>query len=312
MAVHTCQMAGDIQIISCQGWQKRFFAAHGFREGERMNYTEFMNAMLCEIRGQIGVEVRTELYTVTKNNGTRRTGILFKQTDSNLAPTIYLEEFYQKYLQGQQVPDLADSICNIYQEIRVKKTCNCQNLFDFENVKEHIVYKLIRRDANEELLKKIPYEPFLDLAVVYYIQIDNTRFGSAAIQIRNEHLRYWRVEKEEIRRLAEKNTPRIYPVQIQQIVRFMYVATNEQCSLGAAVMRYPNLCEKVRGMIGEDFYILPSSIHEVILVPESFGLEPDRMAEMVKEINQTGVAPEEVLSDSVYYFDGEEIRIVAK
>ena len=277
-----------------------------------MNYTEFMNAMLCEIRGQVDAQVRTELYTVTKNNGTRRTGVLFKQEDSNLAPTIYLEEFYQKYLKGQQVPDLADSICSIYQEIRVKKTCDCQNLFDFNHVKEHIVYKLIRRDANEELLKQIPYEPFLDLAVVYYIQIDNTRFGSAAIQIRNEHLRYWRVEKEEIRRLAEKNTPRIYPAQIQKIVRFMYVATNEQCSLGAAVMRYPDFREKVRGMIRGDFYILPSSIHEVILVPESFGLEPERMQEMVKEINQTGVAPEEVLSDSVYYFDGEEIRIVAK
>ena len=277
-----------------------------------MNYTEFMNAMLCEIRGQVDAQVRTELYTVTKNNGTRRTGILFKQEDSNLAPTIYLEEFYQKYLKGQQVPDLADSICSIYQEIRVKKTCACPNLFDFNHVKEHIVYKLIRRDANEELLKQSPYEPFLDLAVVYYIQIDNTRFGSAAIQIRNEHLRYWRVEKEEIRRFAEKNTPRIYPVQIRQIVRFMYVATNEQCSLGAAVMRYPDFREKVRGMIRGDFYILPSSIHEVILVPESFGLEPERMAEMVKEINQTGVAPEEVLSDSVYYFDGEEIRIVAK
>ena len=277
-----------------------------------MNYTEFMNAMLCEIRGQVDAQVRTELYTVTKNNGTRRTGILFKQEDSNLAPTIYLEEFYQKYLKGQQVPDLADSICSIYQEIRVKKTCDCQNLFDFNHVKEHIVYKLIRRDANEELLKQIPYEPFLDLAVVYYIQIDNTRFGSAAIQIRNEHLRYWRVEKEEMRRFAEKNTPRIYPVQIRQIVRFMYVATNEQCSLGAAVMRYPDFREKVRGMIRGDFYILPSSIHEVILVPESFGLEPERMQEMVKEINQTRVAPEEVLSDSVYYFDGEEIRIVAK
>ena len=199
-----------------------------------MNYTEFMNAMLCEIRGQVDAQVRTELYTVTKNNGTRRTGILFKQEDSNLAPTIYLEEFYQKYLKGQQVPDLADSICSIYQEIRVKKTCDCQNLFDFNHVKEHIVYKLIRRDSNEELLKQIPYEPFLDLAVVYYIQIDNTRFGSAAIQIRNEHLRYWRVEKEEIRRLAEKNTPRIYPVQIRQIVRFMYVATNERCSLGGS------------------------------------------------------------------------------
>ena len=295
-------------------WIERLMAgiSHQHVLSYNPNYTEFMNAMLCEIRGQVDAQVRTELYTVTKNNGTRRTGILFKQEDSNLAPTIYLEEFYQKYLKGQQVPDLADSICSIYQEIRVKKTCDCQNLFDFNHVKEHIVYKLIRRDANEELLKQIPYEPFLDLAVVYYIQIDNTRFGSAAIQIRNEHLRYWRVEKEEIRRLAEKNTPRIYPVQIRQIVRFMYVATNEQCSLGAAVMRYPDFRERVRGMIRGDFYILPSSIHEVILVPESFGLEPERMQEMVKEINQTGVAPEEVLSDSVYYFDGEEIRIVAK
>ena len=68
----------------------------------------------------------------------------------------------------------------------------------------------------------------------------------------------------------------------------------------------------VWGMSRGYFYILPSSIHEVILVPESFGLEPERMQEMVKEINQTGVAPEEVLSDSVYYFDGEEIRIVAE
>lgn len=69
-----------------------------------MNYTEFMNAMLCEIRGQVDAQVRTELYTVTKNNGTRRTGILFKQEDSNLAPTIYLEDFknFQKYLKGRR------------------------------------------------------------------------------------------------------------------------------------------------------------------------------------------------------------------
>ena len=77
MAVHTCLNAGDIQIISRLKMAEKVFWAHGFREGERMNYTEFMNAMLCEIRGQVDAQVRTELYTVTKNNGTRRTGILF-------------------------------------------------------------------------------------------------------------------------------------------------------------------------------------------------------------------------------------------
>ena len=186
---------------------------------------------------------------MTKNNGTRRTGILFKQEDSNLAPTIYLEEFYQKYLKGQQVPDLADSICSIYQEIRVKKTCDCQNLFDFNHVKEHIVYKLIRRDANEELLKQIPYEPFLDLAVVYYIQIDNTRFGSAAIQIRNEHLRYLACGKgRNPLSCREEYTADLSGADPADCALYVCGDERDRCSLGGssdAVSGFPG--EKVRG-----------------------------------------------------------------
>ena len=92
----------------------------------------------------------------------------------------------------------------------------------------------------------------------------------------------------------------------------LYVLTNAIRLNGASVLFYTDCLKSFADSVGRDIFVLPSSIHEVILVPESFGLEPERMQEMVKEINQTGVAPEEVLSDSVYYFDGEEIRIVAK
>lgn len=277
-----------------------------------MNYTEFVNAMLREVRRQSETEVKMELYTATKNNGTRRTGILFRQREINLAPTIYLEEFYEEYLHGKLVEELAESVWKVYEEIRIQKSYSCRKLFDYEAIKDKIVYKVIRKDTNQDMLAQVPYEPYLDLAVVYYIRLVDTQFGAAAIQIRNEHLRYWGVSKEEIRETARKNTPQLLPVTVQQIVPFMYMASNKEGNFGAAVMWYPCVWKAIRKLLGENFYILPSSVHEVILIPESFDMEPERMAEIVKEINQVGVEPEDVLSDTVYYYNSEEIEIAVK
>ena len=111
-----------------------------------MNYTEFMNAMLCEIRGQVDAQVRTELYTVTKNNGTRRTGILFKQEDSNLAPTIYLEEFYQKYHdKGLEILDIP---CN---QFAGQTPGTDEEIHEFCTLKYHTEFPQMKKsDVNGE------------------------------------------------------------------------------------------------------------------------------------------------------------------
>lgn len=288
-------------------------AVHGslkLKKGERMNYTEFVHAMLSKTREQMEPEVRVEIHTAVKNNSTERTGLVLMRQGVNMSPTIYLEEFYERYLNGTELPDLVKTIQDLYQKIRVKKSYPYEDILSYEKVKEKIVYKVIQKETNEKLLREIPHEEFLNLAVVFYIILEYTTFGTASLLIRNEHLKMWNVSETEIVETAKQNTPELLPAELEKLTDYMYVLTNKTRNLGAAVMLYPDTGKKVWQVIGENFYILPSSIHELILIPESYGVERTQLECMVREINQAEVEAEEVLAESVYYYSGKEDRIL--
>lgn len=275
-----------------------------------MNYSEFVNAMQSKVREQMEPEVKVETHTAVKNNGTLRIGLVLMQRGVNMSPTIYLEEFYEQYQNGTDISELVQMIQNLYQRIKVEKSYPYEEILSYEKIKERIVYKLIQKKANEALLDQIPHEEYLDLAIVYYIMLEHTAFGTAAIQIRNEHLEMWGVEAAKISEMAKRNTPRLLPVELEQLTDYMYVLTNRARNLGAAVMLYPDIWKRVKDVIGENFYILPSSIHELILIPESYGVGRAQLEVMVNEINHTEVEEEEVLSGTVYYYSAKEERIL--
>ena len=89
----------------------------------------------------------------------------------------------------------------------------------------------------------------------------------------------------------------------------MYVLGNERKLFGAAVMLYDGLLEKMSEIIGGDFYLLPSSLHELILIPDEGREKGGDLWKMVCEINETQVEPEDVLTDSVYYYSGKNKRL---
>lgn len=275
-----------------------------------MNYTEFVNAMLSKTREQMKPEVQVEKHTAVKNNGTVRIGLVLMQRGINMSPTIYLEEFYEQYLNGSEIPDLVKMIQNLYQKIKVKKSYPYEDLLSYEKIKGKIVYKVIQKKTNEELLKEVPYEEYLNLAVVFYILLECSTFGTASLMIRNEHLKMWNVTGKEIAEAAKKNTPELLPAELEKLTDYMYVLTNRTRNLGAAVILYPDTWKKVWQVIGENFYILPSSIHELILIPESYGVDRMHLEVMVREINQAEVEDEEVLAESVYYYSGKEDRVL--
>ena len=275
-----------------------------------MNYKEFVDAMQDKVREQMEPEVKVEIYTAVKNNGTVRIGLVLTCRDVNMSPTIYLEEFYEQYLLGAKIPDLAQMIQNLYQKIKVKKSYPYEEILSYEKIKDKIVYKLIQKKANEELLHQIPHEEYLDLAIVYYIMLENTTCGTAVVLIRNEHLKMWNVGKASIHEVAGENTPRLLPMEMEQLTEYMYVLTNRARNLGAAVILYPDTCKYARSIIGENFYILPSSIHELILIPESYGISRKQLEAMVQEINTVEVEAEEVLSGTVYYYSAKEERVL--
>lgn len=274
----------------------------GAWEGRRMDYQTFITAMHDRMKAQMKSGGKVEVYRTVKNNGMVRTGLIFTQTGVNISPTIYLEEFYEQYLQGVSIDILTQKLREIYEEVQMKQSISYQNILDYSQIQDRIVYKLIQKQANEQLLEDLPYEQFLDLAMVYYVLLDKTEFGTATLLIRNEHVKGWNIRKEDVIQAAGRNTPQLLPIELEKVTEYMYIATNRTHSLGAGVMLYDEW-KKTVAEIRENFFVIPSSIHELILIPESFGMDRQQLGAMVKEINATEVAREEVLSDTVYYYD---------
>ena len=186
-------------------------------------------------------------------------------------------------------------------------------------------------------MQSIPHIQFLDLAIIFHCLVRNDNDGIGTIRITNEHLCKWNVELHELERLAMENTMRYFPLSLRSMDEVikemlytelyetscddlpedllehlfnqenysnnhnMYILSNQKGINGAACLLYQNAIKDFAHQINSNLYILPSSIHEIILIPDEVNIEKEALKEMVKEVNCTQVAPEEILSDLVYY-----------
>ena len=271
-------------------------------KGESMNYTEFVEMMESKVKEKLDAEVNVHTYEAIKNNGTTRVGLVIQSEHIPLSPTIYLEEFYRQFLRGEDITNLVFAIERLYHQIKLKNSFPFEEILDIQNIKKNIIYRLVNREANEELLKEVPFEPFFDLAILPYVLVDGFAMGAASMQIRKEHLGMWGITEQEILQLAKKNTPTLLPAEVGQLNEFMYIVTNCRRTWGAGTILYPELLDKIYQIIGENYYLLPSSVHEFVLIPESFGVDAENLKTIVSEINEVEVEAEEVLSDSVYFY----------
>ena len=89
----------------------------------------------------------------------------------------------------------------------------------------------------------------------------------------------------------------------------MFILTNTEKYFGAYSIFYPNVQQHVADVLNTSYFVLPSSIHEMILVPDSGLYTPRELQDMVKSVNQTQVDPRETLSDSVYYYDHKSKKL---
>ena len=189
---------------------------------------------------------------------------------------------------------------------------------EWENVKQRIIFRMVNYNANKELLNGVPHRRILDLAVVYHCLVESTPEADATILIHNHHMESWKVTEDVLFHAALENTPCLQKacvVNMEQVCQSMIsekdsdlavaksinILTNTNRTNGAGVILYPNVLKEFAEEMGHDFYIIPSSIHETILLP-MLGDDWEALSQMVKEVNATQLAPEEVLSDHVYEY----------
>lgn len=273
---------------------------------------------------------------VMKNNGVIMHGLMIQKDEkTSVEPQFYLDVFYENYKNGRDLNEIAKEIAVLYREQENKKIhqFDVAWMMDFENVKDIISLRLINLEKNKELLQDMPYRKFLDLALVYCLQMDMEDDVNGYVRVNNHLMERWGVDEERLYEQAFINTPKqnkgivipleaIFSELLQDDINFdniyesdifdmvfkeslFYMCSNKSKSYGAVAVLYPKLLEKMAEQIG-DLYVIPSSVHEVLLIKASQDTSPKELLQMVREVNETEVSMEEFLSDNIYFYDKKE------
>lgn len=284
-----------------------------------MTYCQFIQAVEAKVKKEVSEKLSVSVHTARKNNGVMRTGLIITEKGINISPAIYLEEYYEQFQEGDTVEEIASDILRIYAKIRFRESWQEEKFCCYEEVEDKIVFRLVGREANRELLKEIPYIPYLDMAVIFYVLLEVNAYGTASVLIQNEHLKMWGIDARQLEEIAKMNTPRLLryefqsvqavieelsgEYQVPEIDESMYVLSNEIRSFGAAVILYEKRLRNIGMLLRQNYYVLPSSIHEVIIIPESEVPCRKLLDDMVAEMNEFHMDPEEILTNHAYYYD---------
>lgn len=299
------------------------------------DYATFVNHLTMLVSDMMGEDYSARVIKVTKNNSLELDSLVLMKEGRNFAPNIYLLPYYESYLEGTDMKELAGRICAICRDY-TSPVSQTDFSYQFEDMKPNITYRIVNYELNKKLLEKIPHIRYLDLAITFHCLVHNDRDGIGTTRITNEHLQRWNASVEELNRLAANNTRKLFPPVIrsmEEILRSMlmeenpdddvltdemandmvgypeqadqnkmYILSNVKGINGATCLLYQNVLRDFSEQIQSDLFILPSSIHEVILVPYDRSISKEALEAMVKDVNRTQVSQDEVLSDRVYFY----------
>lgn len=295
---------------------------------------DFINYVKDHIREYLPPECQdadVSINEVTKSNDRTLTGLTIRQPGEQTAPAIYLEPFAEQMEAGHPLDSLLRQIAEVHTAYRDRLPFDVSVFENYAAVRPMLSIQMCDPETNREYLADKPHSPCGDLAAFYRIQIVVDEDGSAAAAVTDSMIQMWGITKDQLHQDAvqaekEKNTVCFYDMNdlmaemflseepnnlfhreesLDSLATPMYVLTNQNKLNGANVLAQEGVLEKVGGLLGSNFFVLPSSVHEVIIVPDNGNIQYTELENMVQEINATQVAPEERLSDKVQYYDRE-------
>lgn len=304
-----------------------------------MDYINFTKELKQIVKKKIGDQYQVSIGQVLKNNGLTKDSILIKEAEASTSPNIYLDYFYERYCECESLDEISDEIIKSYYEAISQKPEDMINDFNFENYKQKIFFRIVHFESNKTLLNTIPHIPFLDLAITFHCMVSDYSMEIQFFTVSNLLMETWGITVNELYQIALDNTQQLFPAHIASLEHItqqllwrnnsyqtilnntdfeselsnlpdkvelqMLVLTNQFGLNGAAVILYPNLLTRLAEKLQANLYLLPSSIHEFIVLPEDCNLYLE-LSKMVFEVNTHEVSRDEILSNHVYFYDWEK------
>ena len=288
---------------------------------------QFSQEVASRITGMLDADVEVSLKKIVKNNDITLTGLIIQPRNSNIAPTIYMEGYYDDYKGLYNMDEILTRIVKVANENMADMPFDVESITSLEKCRDWIVPRLINTEMNRNLLDSRPHKEIADLSITYAILLDRHGEVTAAVPVTYQLMEQWGISCDELYELAienQVNAEKSVIMSMKEVLKGLmsedtginndiegdtpeiYILSNETKVNGAAAVLDKRFMDDVIDRVGERFYILPSSIHEVLVVPDKGGVEKDMLESMVREVNGSTVSTEEQLSDHVYIYNKKE------
>ncbi len=302
-------------------------------KGEWKMEKDYVEGVVGELRKILGSGYTVSTNEVLKNNGVKKCGIAIRKDGDNVGQNFYLEDIVGADEETARCDekDAARLIAEAYREHSdnstagiIGKEARCMNK---EKILDSVYYGMVNRKKNESILENSPHIPFLDIAATFRVGVSSEEDMQASFLVSRDICDTYGIKIHELYEAAMKNTETCgftcmsiakmmaeitgLPVDafvFYELANQLYVLTNSSGVYGASVLMYTQYFRELAESIGDDLFVLPSSVHEVIAVPAG-SMEPGKLRNTVCEINANEVKAEEFLSNNVYLYRKDEDQL---
>lgn len=299
----------------------------------RKEFYEYVKDNVKEYLPESYKDAEITLQEVEKNNGLKLTGITIPNGDQRIVPRVYLDSFYLEYVIGKDVDSCVGDVVDMYIEAQDKAEfikMGVPDIFDYKKMKEKLQVRICDQEWNEERLADKVIMEHGDFAAYYAVNLEENGEGISSIPVTISLMNEWGVSVEQIQAdaVAADRNRGVVLMNMKEIIKSMifgeepenllnekldietmreplFCLTNAQKMNGASLLLQEDIRKQIGECLGSDYFVLPSSIHEVLIVPDNGLFEVPELNAMVKEVNETQVERQEQLSDKVQFCDGK-------
>lgn len=302
-----------------------------------LDFKEFTNEVVKALEEKTGKTIVTK--NVVKNNGEERMGVAL-ESENGATPVVYIKEFYEDYKGGMALNEVLNDVCETFKQ-GVEQSelvyTTMDKLKNVDYVKANVLAKIVSLKDNPYLTDKVyTADDDLGIAYIYYIDVDAGSVGRGSCVFSNEMFEKLDISKDELHKVAIENTEKydeVILLSMKDVIvgandsdinllkdknqnvedEKMFILTNRNKTNGAITMLYKDVIRDVADRLNRDIFIIPSSIHEVIVVPKKDELnDRDRLTSMLRDVNSNSIEDNEVLSNDLFeYTRAEDILKIA-
>ncbi|MBQ9815698.1 MAG: hypothetical protein IJM53_08425 [Lachnospiraceae bacterium] len=294
-----------------------------------MDYNEFKEAVISAVEKKLLDDESVVIRQVTKNNQQTLDGIFIHNDRDEIRPTLYLQHLYETFGDEDGAEEAADIILKVNAGYSGIKLMSQDYVGDFEAARKRLAIKLVNTEMNREYLEDKPHREFLDLSELCFILVFSPDGDPGGIVVTNELLENWGVSGRMVLDMAEENTEKLMGTvfmplkeRIEDMVMDIedlkgtpfdvdcpaIIITNNYKVFGAANMLNKELMEKCAGIFGGDFIIIPSSVHEILLIDPALYPDGSELNRSIRDVNLLDEIPNN-LSDHYYVYSAEKHEI---